>query len=501
MKVIFLAIVVIILIGLFGAAALFLIGTDRSQVAGEETGEVIVKSPAPRIPPLEMVIVQAGLDTSERRILTCLYDCKTLNPPLSADSTALFDGTWWYHYVEQSGKEDKVEFRRTNNFTGTSQAIITSTDLVEPRGSAISFDGSKVAFWLDNKISVKKLTELWIYDAAVGGNKLLAENLVAPDVVTRARWNKAGSIIWFLADSGKGDEQQLELVTVNAQTGEVKAVFSNLDLNSLQDEIDHDVMDINFDGSALAYVDHRGREDNLIIAEGGRQLKTIETRGTVPFVNWRGKNDLLYAVQNPSEFVFWQISDGRQLPIVRMPGVLRSATLDTSGKYAALVANTSPGAAHRYVVDLAASAAEDKGAIPAFGKYAYVVQARLSGDGNADDELSVQLTDGQVAAFVTNNLQEITGLAAAEPRRMIVTNIPGLIFLDYGLPAGDSERLLVQIKDAVHAEWSVEAKYLPAGGEWHKVRGGGSDPKPVRMYEWEAQLEQWVLKQELPINT
>ena len=81
-------------------------------------------------------------------------------------------------------------------------------------------------------------------------------------------------------------------------------------------------------------------------------------------------------------------------------------------------------------------------------------------------------------------------------QRLITTDQPNTIFFDYLLPDNTNQRILITIHDAVHTEWSIKAHYTELGGEWHKVQGGGlADPQPVKLYEWEEELDQWILKE------
>lgn len=448
-----------------------------------------------------MIIVQTGGDPADKRVLLCEQDCTVQRAPVSVADYPLFDGDSWYYYGAPDALDDEkdVELRRRNGKTGEEQSIISTTSLVTPRSSIISPDGSQLAYWLDNRQSDKGLTELWVYDAANNGTRVLAEKLVAPDIVTRARWNRFGTALWFLADSGKGADEKLEFISVNVQPPQVQARFKNLPLDSLRSVIDHGVMDLSSDAAILAFVQSEGRQDKLVVINDEQSPRVLDVKGNIPFLQWQGEDKLIYAVQSGSEFVFWRLDNsGRQVPLARLPGVLRSAMIDTSSRYLAFLASTSPGSTRRYVVDLSNGAVGDQGVITPYGKYAYVVQATLPAPSQNDvaNNISAPLTDGQLVAFITNHLGEIVSSLTAQAERIVVTDLPNAAYLDYAEPGKAPQRLLVLVNDAIHAEWSVLARYAAAGAEWQKVQGGGlNDPKPARLYEWEASVQQWVLKQ------
>jgi hypothetical protein len=111
--------------------------------------------------------------------------------------------------------------------------------------------------------------------------------------------------------------------------------------------------------------------------------------------------------------------------------------------------------------------------------------------------ISSSASDGEIAAFIEEHVRSITEDAQVKSTRMLITDIPNTVFLDYVDSKGSEQRMLVEVKDLVHPEWNVRARYKTINGIWNRADGTvTAEPKVVRLYEWEDALSQWVLKQE-----
>ena len=114
--------------------------------------------------------------------------------------------------------------------------------------------------------------------------------------------------------------------------------------------------------------------------------------------------------------------------------------------------------------------------------------AGVAGTSNAFD-------DAEIAAFIDQNFSAIIGVPGARARRLLVTDQANTLFIDYTTRGGTEERILLVVQDLAHADWAIKARYVIQQAEWRKVLGGGlPDPKPVRLYEWEESVGQWILK-------
>ncbi len=456
------------------------------------------------IPKFDIILVQVDDEQAGRRVLTCkTLGCQPVQVPSSVEADAVSDGESWYRYVveEDEKGEQVMRLQRTFIEDGHTKTILEQTPLVKPRGLYISPDGQRVAYWLDNIDNKEGLTELWVYDSAEGGVKVLAERLVKRDILTNLRWNRLGTALWFLVDSGEGEKEEMELVVVTTNPVGAGAQFKNIDLSEIRQIIDRGVMDISANGKQLALSRPVNREvSQIFIVNNNGEQSEQTVRGTVPYLQWLEDGSLIYAVQSGSEFIFWKRVGDRDIPISRLQGVLRSAYGNKNGEYIAFVADTVSRTTHAYVLQVASGLVQDQGAVPPYGQYVHIVYARQAGEQTKPlvASITTELSDAEIAAFLEAHLPQITSAAKVRAERIVSTNSANTVFVDYRVNGGESQRILLTVQDAVHPEWTIVARYQMAGGEWNKVQGGShTDPKPVRVYEWEESVNQWVLKQRL----
>lgn len=499
----------ILLAGLFGLAAVsayFWIQDSLQDPirTGEEKVAFNPESyPTQNLPTLDMLLVQLNSETDTKRIMSCGGEgCTPRSVPLSLSGDALFDGESWYHYVEKQDEEGnsvKALQRTWPEEDNRSETIVEETQFVSPRGLLMSSDGKRVAYWLDNVTDDgENLTELWVYDSAEKGTYVVAEKLVSADILTNARWNKAGTVVWFLADSSaeRGEENQ-ELIVVDVITKEASAAFAELPLNTLQDTINYGVMDISTDGEQIAItrVDDRG-ETKLLIAQDGGKSRVEVIQGSIPHIQWLEDNRLLYVAQTGQQMAFW-ISDGeRHTPIARMDGRIRAAYADQAGEYVAFVADTRLGRPRSYVLHVPTGLVKEQGEITPFGNHVFIVRATKEEDTNpAVAGITTELNDGELIAFIEKYVKDITGDQLAQATRIVATEDINTIYVDYVVSNQEMNRVLVTVHDAINPEWTVKARYKPVGAQWFKVQGGSVDePEGLRVYEWESTVSQWILK-------
>jgi hypothetical protein len=440
----------------------------------------------------DVVLVQQGLD--RRHITWCQAGkCQALTPPASTGTDAVTNGTWWYRY------QDKA-LRRTNIQSGESQLLFEETELVKPRDLFISPDNTKVAFWLDNiDRPEEQLTELWAFDDVAGGTRLLAEKVSQAGVLTPPRWNRASTHLWFLGEAGSDAAQEIELLLVSLNPPRIRAAFTQLDWDKLRSLALRGPMDVSADGATLVYAAPKTRRTStlrIVREEGSTTATTV--RGTVPYVQWLGNGDILYATQQDRTVTFWRIADGRHRRLAEGRGQLQSVRADPAGAYLAFAAEQERLRVGIFTLDLMNGALTEQVSLPSFGSATHVVHAQPAAAGsNAGAGVSAELDDGQLAKFIEEHFADITRAASPQPRRLVITDRPNTVFLDYTAGASSLQRVLVTVRDAVHDEWSVSARFAERGGDWAIVEGGGANsPNAKRLYEWETSLKQWVLKEE-----
>lgn len=490
----------------------------RSSPAPAVLGEATVTLPPASVndvPSLTMLVVQTDAAGESKRVLKCTAQgCRVYPLPPALNDEALSDGESWYYYgtTENQQGEEVVALTRTwtdggDGSTGSPQesdTIVQETTLVSPRGLTISADGTKLAYWLDNITNDDGFTEIWMYDSLEDGTRVLTENLVKPDVLSRLRWNRAGTALWFLANNApKGEAEKRELVVVNTAPAGARVAFSSLDIEKTSGIIDHGVMDINAGADTLAYaLPVSSNVSELVIIQDGHEPQTQVIRGYIPYLQWLEDGSLLYAVQNGNETIFWRGNNNKQnTPIARLTGALRSAQGDSAGGYIAFLAEPRPGELRAFALQVDTGLVRDQGEVPPFGRYSHLVYAQPAPDPIEAQAASVtaELTDEELLAFVVQHMDDIARQEETTPVRMVMTDSVNTLYVDYKVgEETELSRLLVTVKDAIHPEWSIRARYEPVGGEWQKVQGGGlQDPAAQRVYEWEERVERWILKQSL----
>ncbi len=441
---------------------------------------------------LTFTIVQVDAANNARRVLQCTNEsCAEITPPGTVDANdALFDGTWWYFY------EDKALVRQRAD-TGDKETIKQTTDLVAPRSAVISPDGSKVAYWLDSRTGGEDLTEIWVFDAIEGGSQIIAEKISKPDVLTRLRWNASSTALTFLADNSVGKEEKIEPVIITVAPISVDARFTALANQDIAKEFNSNPLDINESGTSIAITKSDSNITDLITAydtpaqQAGSLPKTHIVNGTVPYIEWQPDGTLFYVAQVGSEITFWRAQGSNHIPVNTVRGVFRSAHSLPGKNTIAFIADTPT--LNLRTINITSGEIADYAQVPSFGQYSYLVNATANGTPTTSS-VTAELNDGQMTAFIQQHITEIVEDEAATPVRMLTTDQPNTVYVDY--EAEDTiSRVLVTIKDAIYPEWEVHSHFESIDGQWSQIGDNGQEnPPPQRLYEWEESISQWVLK-------
>lgn len=483
MRLIFLLLIAMLAILTAGISSFFGYQYYQNQASAEDIAQLDEEQetpPALEIPPLIVYIVQTDGDVS--RILKCAEQRCTPEPkPGELPNLALFDSEAWYHY------DDTGRLVRTRD--NQSDILIAPSRLVEPRELVLSPDSRRLAFWLDDVATHNaKLTELWMFDRDILATRLLAEGLNKEDIFTRPRWNHAGTQVFFVGNTApQGEDQQLELLTVQAHPPKLSAGFKKVDWQELEDILEFGQADLSTDGFMLAIATPSGIR---IVEKNSEQFQ--KTSGTVTHLQWLEDDSLLYAVQERDSFTIWRRRGKTSQLVTRQEGALRAAMSDQRGEFLVLV-----GQKTLYAIEIKTGLIEAIAVLPEFGASAKIARVQQESD-NTKNISSGQFTDAEIVAFLDKHLVKITREPLAAASRITTTDRPNAVYVEYNIGTSENQRILMTIHDLINPDWSLLARYKPVSAEWQKTQGGGlPDPEIKRVYEWEGELTQWILKQEL----
>ena len=462
--------------------------------------KITTPSPSPKptikLPEFKITALQLGRDT--RQIISCEdQKCQPLPAQPSSDTPAVTDGVSWYYYetVEDRNGIDKLQLRRSWINSDQSDLIIEQTELVEPRGLFISPDNKKVAFWMDNiSRGNKGQTELWIYNSSDNGTKLVAENINRKGVLTKPRWNRTSTHLFFLGETIIENTNQDTVHVVSIHTSTLTIPFSDIDWNDKNNLISDGAVDISRTGQTIAYVEPKLIK-NVLHTQNESAVKTeTKIRGKVPYLQWLTEDTLLYVVQGKHTFTFWKVSNGTHKHIAKYQGEFQSARADAQGKYLVFNIKHSNNINRTLALDIESGYIEPQGNLPDTDGHTYLIHFESKDKSNIAGATD-QIDDELIAGFIDKHLSEISQ-ENVQPQSFIITNQPNTVFIDYITNDKQQSRLLLHIQDAVHVEWTIIARYQEQSGEWIRTQGGGlSEPKALRLYEWEVELDQWVLKE------
>lgn len=488
-----------IVLALLGAGTyLFFQGNSFKQ---EDVKADVVSSIPKDIPSLNALLVQVDEKSENRRILQCTATgCIPKDPPKSVGSNPLSDGTNWYRYAEHIQKESSktsTVLEKVDN-EGNVQTITEENPLVKPRAMMLSTDGTKIAYFLDNIHDSLNLTELWVYDSKEGGAKVIAEKLRRPDIASPVRWNASSRLTWFLQETQKNKE----LIVAPLGGGMAAPKFTSVNWNDHVKATESGVMDINDDASLIAFAEPTiAGFSKLMVVRGSDGALQKSVKGNVVFVRWMEDDGLLYAVQDGRNLSFWMASSKKEWPITRMNAVFESAHSAGTSGLAAFIASPRENERHLYILQIATGLIKDETVIPSFPGKTHVVQTSERGQGSAVAGIRSGISDGALVSFIEDHIRTMIQDAGAIPARILITDAPNTMFVDYKDGRGLDQRILVAVIDAANPEWKLVAKYKTINGIWKRSDAAGDkDPKALRLYEWEESVAQWILKQTFQAN-
>lgn len=468
-----------------GAGVWFLVGGPASNFHASVPAQVLSATDQYREVPTLNVLLKSEQSTDSQTFVCQKTSCRPQNPPLTIPVDSAFDGQAWYYYAG-----DHSLHQRT--ISGADTLVVSPTGLVTPRDALVNSRGTALAYWLDNITEKeKKLTELWVYDSAAQDTRVVAENLVGTDIVTPLRWNSSGTALMFVANSGLGGQEKLEFVVANAQPAHTQARFQQIDIEDLQQAAEAGKVDVSPSGTSVALVTPEADEkETLLVTRDNGSIQRTTISGTVPYLQWMSENTLLYAVQQSGEIEFMRWVDGVSAPIGHERGQFISGLADETGKYIAYVSREESHVNQLRVLEVKSELSRVQSTLLE-GSNLQVVHIDLP---ERVPSVTAQLSDGQLIAFIERQAANIVE-EGSRLVRIVTTEVPNTLFVDYVTPHSASKRILLTVRDAVYPEWVVQARYEPVGGEWRKAQGdGASEPKPVKLYEWEENLQKWILK-------
>lgn len=449
---------------------------------------------------LRILLVQE--DGDSRRILICREGvCRVQPEPASIESRPVSDGLSWYHYVEQTQdrrRQTKKVLQRTWFDNQKVTVIVEQTPLVRPRDLVISPNGQRVAYWLDNVNDKKNdLTEIWVYDAKEGSTRLVAEKIDRQTVQSRLRWNRASSHLWFVSDKANNREEAAapHFQLLQVQPVQTASPFSQLEWGSFLPQANYGVVDVSYSGQSLAYVTGEGVPRLVITTQNGSvQQRTVA--GGVPFLQWLEDDSLLYAVQEKTGLSVWRVLGSVHRQLAHQPGVLLSAQIDEQANYMVMIIRQKKHQDQILVMDMNNGVVAGSADVPKFGQITHVVQViNEASQITGLTAVSTVLNDEQLVAFVEGHMADIAGTPLAKPKTMVMTEDINTLYVHFQNSAGQEERILLTVRDAIHPEWSIRNRSIRQQGEWRAVgRPAEIEPKPARLYEWETSLQRWILK-------
>ena len=475
------------------AAGIYMSFGRRGLVPSGNVPVQTVSAEPVNIPFLSAVLVQVDDSKDSRRIIFCnASGCVPKNPPVSVGSNPLSDGTNWYRYAEHTkGKTSSSVLEKVDE-QGNVSTITEENPLVRPRAMIISTDGTKLAYFLDNIHDNSDLTELWVYDNSEGGTKVVAEQLQKKDIASRVRWNASSRTLWFL-QQGKKEKQ---LMVASSSGGAATAHFGGISWDDHSQAADTGVMDINDDGSLIAFTEAPlPGLSRITVARNDEQSLQRYIKGNVVYIQWVDNGELLYAVQDGNNLSFWMANSTKEWPITRMAATFESAHSTGISGLLAFVASPRNGEQHLYVLHLGSGNIRDEVVVPHSNGKTYLVQTQTASVSESTAGIN-SVSDGALVAFIEKHVLDMTQDSKAKATRILMTKDTNTFFLDYTDGKGEDQRLLVSVADITHPEWKVIAKYTTINGIWKRQQeSGDAEPTVTRLYEWEDTLAQWVLKQ------
>jgi hypothetical protein len=489
----------IIVLALIAAAGLYGVKWFRGDVTGqsqdiqfiEQTGSSNIRL---RLKSMAGDVVQE---------YDCLDgECIELNQ-YSVKENGVSAGDWLFFFGEASNSEGLVgkALLKVNRVSGEQEIIVAESRLTSPRDLILSPNERYLGFFLDNDHEPEKsLTELWVYDIQSGEKRVVVENMYKPDIKSNVRWNSSSTVLWFVADNGDRQqaEDQLEIVTAHIAPVEVKARFGTADLENLLEGIDDKLrIDISPSAEYLAYVQSGLLSGSKLVVVGNSGAEENAIRGEVERVAWASDNKLFYVIQNRAGFTLWQLNERVIRTLGRRSGIILALTSYAEGEKIILVSKENDRVANVYSVLSDTGAFFDEGFIVEPEERIEIINVEKKSISSQSDNKKTRFDDAQLIAFIERHFENITG-ETGKAKRIIITDSINTLLIDYQTKDFLDQRIMVIVSDLIHPEWSITGRYRIIDGQWNKYEGDNlDDPAAVHIYEWEEEINQWVLKEKL----
>lgn len=484
----------LLILGLLGGVTWF-IGRD-SQFSEPET-PIVKFVDRPTRTPLRSTI------RIDSKIFSCSAGRCSLETSSGEGLLNITDGTWRYFYetkIDQNQGQEKVFLQRENLQSRKTETIMESTPLTEPREIYLSPNGQQAAFWLDNIADpAKRLTELWVYDTKRGGIRLIAEKLFVPDIRSEPRWNNQSNYLYLIADTGPRivSSDQLEIIRMGTQPPSVTVGFRQEDWKTYLDGFNELVSDMSGSGEDLAYIATNLLGYSILNINHLDDQERTTVQGQIPYVRWLANNSLLYAVQDQRGFTFWRVDGGVHRFMARRPGHLAAAQSDETGEYVVFATLNESTVISINSLHTVTGTVVEEGELKKTGDTIQFVSVKKEETSVSSELLPIgEHDDAEITALIERRINDIANNSSARATKLIFTDQSNTVFLEYRVTATVQERVLLTVLDVLHDEWIIKGRYSIVDGTWRKIQGGGlADPKPIRLYEWEQAIEQWILKQ------
>lgn len=438
---------------------------------------------------------------------------RSVELPESVDRSELpvTDGTRVYAYVSGSRQATGSGGRRLAAFTldGREDGTVTgSTPLVEPRGLFASPDGAFLAFFLDNRTTLA--TELWTYDTSARVKRVSVERLTRNDL-HGPYFSLDGS---FLLHHGRqllqGSPRRTGVDILPVEIPWERVSWEGNLARSPDGERVLLVTELGDDATTVARVVEyamsgerpvlrfsRGNEAVRILGWAKPEsilLGTEEPRSGAPSAGPRSELRTVTLVRG-NENISHALGPGARSPVVAEDGSrvgflreegssIRIEVLDVeTGQFVAVAALPAPDARTRE---------------PEFRLLQYL-QSPLAPTGTPDRSRTLAPELLLLLMYVSEHIRAIADAPEAEPvtaERIWLTTIPDAIYVDYRIGTTLWRRLVrLELRDGLPQGSAVVGVFAPIGGEWVLARGDDlADRTPVRLYEFESDLQQWVEK-------
>ncbi len=440
----------LVIVAIIAAAAWYMTRLPAPEKDSHVGGLRLVKTPE-----LKLTTTILSEEDGRRQLITCRqHTCRPEPIPDSGESDPVFDGEAWYQYA----LDDKKKLQRASSREQTKQTIVEETQFVRPRDLFISPTGKQVAYWLDNIREPKqRLTELWVYDSGRGSTHLVAEQIKQDNVTSSVRWNRAGTHLWFTYEVEGIKQLRLFSTSPAAEVTPPKIT----------------------DPEKLLDVDITG--------------KKLATTGV--YAEWLPEGQLLYITQDAGTFTLERKTDNAAETLITLPGFFRSAHTDPAGEAIVIISAQPPSRPEVQTIYLTTGQSIDRFSLPTSAPNIKVVLVASETPTATTESIPAKpLEDAELVAFIEKYLPRIVSATEPKASRIVVTDQPNTLFVEYRA-SETSQRSLVTIRDALHPEWSLHARYTSQQGQWVKTEGSRlPDPNPTRIYEWEDSVKQWIRK-------